>query len=170
MKEENDAIMENAIKDNAKAVLAKIMFDMDYSLRQPESNSVLLKSFADEVDDILLMLLNTDKIRNQTAARIVIFIGVSNPCQLINSCKFLFQNAKTDDQLALLVRILSSELIDKTLQPYCDKGGHFSAVLEDILAKSFPDFNMKEVAKKNVDAFQMWSNLLTLLKYVIKDY
>lgn len=157
--------MENSIRDNAKAVLAKIIFNIDYSLRQP-TESMLLKSFTNEVEDIHLMLLDDVKIRQQCAARIIIFIGSGNPCLLINSCKYLFQNAKTDDHLALLVRIISNELIDKTLQPYCDKGGYFSAVLEDVLGKNSEDINALQEGNV-IDMAQMWANLLTLLRYFV---
>lgn len=157
--------MENSIRDNAKAVLAKIMFNIDYSLRQPKDNNMLLKSFTNEIEEIHLMLLDNVNIRHQTAARIIIFIGCNNPCILINSCKYLFQNAKSDDQLALLVRILTNELIDKTLQPYCDKGGYFSCVLEDIFSKNSQNINDLQDGNGNVIGIvQMWSNLLTLLK------
>lgn len=198
----DDIGMKNAVKESAKIVLAKIMIDIDYSLRQQDNNNMLLKSFTKEMDNILLILLDSEKIRHQTAARIAIFIGKqfknfkfrhynlktllfsgfkhlyifstfrlllghNNPCMLTTSCKFLFQNAKNEDQLALLVRILTNELLDKSLQPYCDKGGYFSVVLEDILAKNFQDNMMDDGATEEcVDMPQLWSNLLTLLMYV----
>lgn len=64
----------------------------------------------------------------------------------------------------MLVRILTNELIDKSIQPYCDKGGYFSVVLENILAKNtVDDANTND---ENIDMQQMWSNLLKLLLYV----
>lgn len=97
---------------------------------------------------------------------IFLFSGHKNPSLLINSCKFLFQNARTDDHLALLVRILTNELIIKSLQPYNDKGGYFSAVLEEVLTKQLEEFTDDDVTMGETCTSQIWHNLLTLLKYV----
>lgn len=80
---------------------------------------------------------------------------------MIESATFLFENAKTDQVLITLINILTNELIDKSLEPYAEKGGHFSFVLEQVLSKHLSGINKKSVDE---DA-RLWKNLLTLLEW-----
>lgn len=76
--------------------------------------------------------------------------------------KFLLQNATTPDQLTLVFKCLSSDLIDKTVLVYAEKGGHFSVVLEEILSRHVQKFN--DSKEEDIDMSLMWDNLLTLLR------
>lgn len=90
------------------------------------------------------------------------FLGHGNPSTMIKAVTFLLQNANTPDQLALLIKILTNELIDKTSPPYCEKGGHFSVVLEQLLSRYIQKFSISN--DEDFSFSQMWHNLLTLLK------
>lgn len=79
----------------------------------------------------------------------------------MNTASYLFQKAKSLEQLALLVRILTSELIDKNAAPYTDKGGYFAVVLERILSKYLENYCVED---SDADIHQMWENLLILLR------
>lgn len=94
-------------------------------------------------------------------------LGHNNPSVLVSSASYLFQQAKTLEQLALLVRILTSELVDKNAAPYSEKGGYFAVVLEQILSKYLENYCD---ASCDDDMQQIWQNLLTLLRYEKKDY
>lgn len=59
-------------------MLARIIFDIDSTLRQQNSSKSslnILKSFTTELEDIFAILLHPEPIKCQTAARIIIFIG-----------------------------------------------------------------------------------------------
>ncbi|KAI4461984.1 integrator complex subunit 5 [Holotrichia oblita] len=141
-----------------------VLQEIDFSIRNNLSeHHGILNSLMNEIDDIHVILLNPKTVKSQTAAKIIIFIGHNNPAILIKSAKFLFQNARTDHHLALLVRILSDELIDKALQPYHNKGGYFAAVLDQIFNEYLQEL---AVLNDNEDDFsQMWYNLLILLRW-----
>lgn len=79
----------------------------------------------------------------------------------MSTASYIFQKAKTLEQLALLVRILTSELIDKNAVPYTDRGGYFAVVLEQILSKYLENYCTED---SDADLHQMWQNLLTLLR------
>lgn len=101
----------------------------------------------------------------KTANRQLIFFSNSghiNPSVLIKSSIFLLQNATSPNQLVLLLKCLNSDLIDKNLPSFSEKGGHFSVVLEQILNRiTRKNFTTDE---ESVDLTQMWDNLLTLLR------
>ncbi|XP_022918107.2 integrator complex subunit 5 [Onthophagus taurus] len=169
---ENTTTIDDEMKRNVKLasrdVLEFILQEIDFSLRFPSKNRQinLLKSLTEEIHNIHALLVSSESVKSQTAARILVFIGHSNPDLLIKSAKYLFKHAKSDQHLALLVRILTDELIDKTLQPYVNKGGYFSAVLEQVLN----EFNQEYVfCEENFDdgedQLQTWINLLILLKW-----
>lgn len=79
----------------------------------------------------------------------------------MSTASYLFQKANTVEQLALLVRILTSELTDKNAAPYSDKGGYFAVVLEQILSKYLKNYCVDD---SDADLYQMWHNLLILLR------
>lgn len=91
------------------------------------------------------------------------FLGHGNPSIMVKAVTFLLQNSTTPEQLALLIKILTNELIDKTSPPYSEKGGHFSVVLEQLLSRCIQKFTISE---EEDGSLQMWNNLLTLLKYL----
>lgn len=136
-----------------------MVYRVDESVRT-DKNIELLTSFAHDLDEVHKNLLSLVEVRSQTAAQIVVFLGHGNPSLLVRSLSFLFQNSQTSQHLSLLVKILTHELINKTVWPYVDKSGYFSVVLEQILSK-----NIEAQVNKNGDNLtQMWNNLLTLLK------
>ncbi|GJQ75867.1 putative integrator complex subunit 5 N-terminus [Trypoxylus dichotomus] len=160
-----DELQNQTIKMNAGDVLEFVLREIDYSIRNDLSqHHGILNSFMNEINDIHTLLLNPKAVKSQTAGRIIIFIGHKNPAMLIKSAKFLFQNARTDHHLALLVRILTDELIDKTLQPYHSKGGYFAAVLEQIFNEYIQESAILNENEED-DFSQMWYNLLILLKW-----
>lgn len=89
-------------------------------------------------------------------------LGHINPSVLVQSTIFLLQNALSANQLVLLLKCLNSDLIDKNLPVFTEKGGHLSVVLEQILNKNTGRHFSSEEA--NMDLSQTWSNLLTLLQ------
>lgn len=76
---------------------------------------------------------------------------------------YLLEYATNSDQLALAVKLLTNELVDKTLPAYAEKGGHFSVVLEQILSRNIQKFSHSN--EETLDLSQMWINLLTLLEW-----
>ncbi|KAF7279142.1 hypothetical protein GWI33_007556 [Rhynchophorus ferrugineus] len=93
--------------------------------------------------------------------------GYVNPSILIKSATFLLEFSTTPQQLALVVKILSNELVDKTIPPYSEKGGHFSIVLEQILSRHIQRFSRSN--EETLDLSQMWENLLALLEWEKSD-
>lgn len=81
---------------------------------------------------------------------------------MVKAVTFLLHNATTSEQLALLIKILTNELIDKTTPSYSEKGGHFSVVLEQLLSRYVQKFSISDEEENS--SLQMWNNLLTLLK------
>lgn len=71
--------------------------------------------------------------------------------------------ATTPEQLALVLKLLTSELVDKSLPSYAEKGGHFSVVLEQILSRNIQKYSHSN--EETLDLSQMWTNLLTLLEW-----
>lgn len=143
------------------SISESVLQEVDYMTRHQTPIS-LLHSFLNELSDIHQLLLSPQKVQSQTAARIVIYLGHNNPSVLISSASYLFQKANGYEQLALLVRILTSELVDKNAPSYTDKGGYFSVVLEQILSKYLDSYCVED---SDVDLHQMWKNLLTLLRW-----
>lgn len=158
--------------------LEYVLQEIDYLTRHQTPVS-LLNSCMNEITEIHELLLQPEKVKSQTAAKIIIYLGKidcnlcalrlnfvffsfllghNSPPVLISSMSYLFQNASSFEHLALLVRILTNELVDKTAPPYNDKGGHFTMVLEQILSKHL------ECANDDGDLSRIWQNLLTLLR------
>lgn len=92
-----------------------------------------------------------------------VFSGYTNPAKLVDSATFLFQFANTDCHLALLVKILTDAVIDQTVQPFCEKGGYFTVVLEQILSRNC-QLSRDSMDLEGTDLMQMWYNLRILLK------
>ncbi|KAJ8931709.1 hypothetical protein NQ314_015356 [Rhamnusium bicolor] len=154
--------LKSDIIEKAKEILQNVLQETDESVRH--SNPVnIMSSFSKEVHEINNMLLDPNVIVSETAGQLVVFLGHINPATLIKSITYLIQNATTSDQLALLLKVLTNELIDKTSPPYSEKGGHFSVVLEQILSRNIEKFFTSN--EENADLSQMWKNLLTLLKW-----
>lgn len=109
------------------------------------------------------MLLSTNKIVSTAAYRLILYLGCVNPSILVNSSTYLLEYAKTPEQLALIIKILTHELVDKTVPTYAEKGGHFSVVLEQILSRNIQIFSHSN--EETLDLSQMWTNLLTLLEW-----
>lgn len=130
-----------------------VLYRIDENVRN-DKHIELLTSFLNEIDEIHQDLLSSKELRATTAAQLVVFLGHSNPLRFVSSVKFLFQNGVNLEHLSLLVRILSHELINKTVLPYADEGGYFSVVLKQVLSRSCTGEEKKQV----------WKNLLTLLK------
>lgn len=82
---------------------------------------------------------------------------------LIESATHLLVHSDDDEQLVLLIKMLTHDLIDKTTSPYCNKGGHFSIVLEQILSRNIQKFS--QTNEEQYDLTKMWKNLFTLLRY-----
>lgn len=80
---------------------------------------------------------------------------------------FLIEYAKTPDQLGLVLKVLTSELVDKNVPAYSEKGGHFSVVLEQILSRNIQKYTQSN--EETLDLSQMWTNLLTLLEWEKSD-
>lgn len=135
---------------------------MDESVRH-KSCCEIINSFSKEINEINKLLLDPNEMVSETAARIVIFLGNINPSILIQSVTYMLQNATNPEHLVILIKILTNELIDKTVPPYCEKGGHFSVVLEHILSRNIKKFSVSN--EETSDLSFMWENLLRLLKW-----
>ncbi|XP_017777187.1 PREDICTED: integrator complex subunit 5 [Nicrophorus vespilloides] len=163
-----DEVTANIIKTNAWELLEYILSDIDYSVRRKNyidrKPLKLLNSLIFDVEEVCKMLVSSEDIESQTASRIINCIGQHNPPVLIQALSFILHNSTTDEQLAFFVRILGSELVDKTSSPYYEKGGHFSVVLEQILEKHFERLN-GFTSFKSESLEQTWRNLLKLLKW-----
>ncbi|XP_023310330.1 integrator complex subunit 5-like [Anoplophora glabripennis] len=154
--------MRNDIIEKSKDILQNVLLEVDEYVRHNNPINIM-NSFSKEVHEIENMLLYPTKIVCDTGRQLITFLGHGNPSIMVKAVTFLLQNATTSDQLALLIKILTSELIDKTSPPYCEKGGHFSVVLEQLLSRYVQKFSISD--EEDSDFSQMWHNLLTLLKW-----
>lgn len=154
--------VKKTIKLCATEILEYILQEVDLLIRsqiqQPSTPINILDSFVREVHDVYEILLKEEPVKSQTASRIILFIGHNNPSILVKSCCYLFEHATTVDHLALLISILNNELIDKTKEPYGEKGGHFAIVLDQVL-------NLLRDVKKLEASEQVWKNLCTMLEW-----
>ncbi|KAK4875105.1 hypothetical protein RN001_011527 [Aquatica leii] len=162
---ENDSL-KNDIKKYAQEMIEYIMQEIDCLVRtqsqHPNAAINILESFIREVEDVFY-ILHSEQIRAETASRIIIFIGHSNPSVLVKACVHLFKNAVTDEHLSSLVQILTNELLDKTIEPYCEKGGHFAIILEQVLTNVTDKSNLNDLEEENL--LRILKNLLTLLRW-----
>ncbi|XP_018328216.1 integrator complex subunit 5 isoform X2 [Agrilus planipennis] len=164
----DDECVKRNIRDTSREILELVLHEVDSAVRvqsQQNESVHILQCFVREILDVHELLLSPDKVKYQTAAQIVTFVGHTNPYLLINSITFLFENSKTDEQLVLIVKILFNELIDKTLQPYADKKGHFAMVLEQVLSKVNTRINLAKEIEDDIDSMLVWKNLLILLQW-----
>ncbi|KAK9890861.1 hypothetical protein WA026_012206 [Henosepilachna vigintioctopunctata] len=150
------------IKEKCGELLQTLMVEIDSSIRfkNPVDISV---SFRQDIDEINHLLLSQNKLESSVAGRLVIFLGCKDPSVLVKSTIFLLQSSTSPDHLALLIKIITHELIDKTRTPYCDKGGYLGVVVEQILSRDIQKFFVSNEESK--DLSQMWDNLLLLLKW-----
>ncbi|CAH1979518.1 unnamed protein product [Acanthoscelides obtectus] len=153
--------MKQDIIEKSKEILVTVIQEIDGSVRK--NNPVaIVSSFKKEHDKINKMLFSNEKIAYDTACRIVIFLGHIEPAVLIKSIEHILRNASNAGQLSLLIKCLSSDLIDKSLPPY-DNKSHLSIVLEQILNRYEQKFYGGNEEK--TDLGKMWSNLYTLLQW-----
>ncbi|KAJ8920161.1 hypothetical protein NQ315_011822 [Exocentrus adspersus] len=148
--------MKNEIIEKSKEILQNVLLEVDEYIRHNNPVNIMI-SFSKESREIEVMLLDPRSVVCETAARLITFLGHGNPAVLIKSATFLLQNATTPDQLALLVTIITNELIDKTAAPYSEKGGHFSVVLEQLL--SIYVQKLSETDEEDPTLTQLWDNL-----------
>ncbi|KAF2885662.1 hypothetical protein ILUMI_20513 [Ignelater luminosus] len=167
---ENEVVKER-IKSTANEMLEYILQEIDLLIRtqiqQPNTSINILDSFIREAEDLHEILLSSERIKLKTACRIIIFIGCNNPSVLVKSSVFLFKNAKSEEHLAFLMHILTNELLDKTREPYVEKGGHFAVVLDQVFGKMFEKTSANDGII--IDTHRMWKNLLTLLQWEKSD-
>ncbi|KAF5276285.1 hypothetical protein FQA39_LY06634 [Lamprigera yunnana] len=158
--------LKNDIKKCAKEMLEQIMQEIDTLVRtqsqHPNAVIHILDSFIREVED-LYEILNAQQIKAEIASKIIIFIGHHNPSVMVKACVHLFKNAVRHDHLKFLVQILTNELLDKTTEPYCEKGGHFAVILEQVLTNVTDKANIHDLKEEKL--LQTLNNLLTLLNW-----
>ncbi|KAF5299551.1 hypothetical protein FQA39_LY19184 [Lamprigera yunnana] len=130
--------------------------------QHPNAVIHILDSFIREVED-LYEILNAQQIKAEIASKIIIFIGHHNPSVMVKACVHLFKNAVRHDHLKFLVQILTNELLDKTTEPYCEKGGHFAVILEQVLTNVTDKANIHDLKEEKL--LQTLNNLLTLLNW-----
>lgn len=168
------------ISNSTEYILQEIDLLIRTQFQQPNTPINILDSFIREAESLHEILLSSERVKLKTACRIIIFIGIiteillinfnftvcilgrNYPSVLVKSCVFLFKNAKSEEHLAFLVHILTNELLDKTREPYVEKGGHFAVVLDQVFGKMF-----EKTSASNgiiIDTHRMWKNLLTLLQ------
>ncbi|XP_030761620.1 integrator complex subunit 5 [Sitophilus oryzae] len=157
----NDVI-KTEIREKALELLENILQEIDESVRNGHPVEVL-NSCSKDIQELNNMLLSQNKIVSEVASRLVLCLGYINPSILIRSVTFLLEFATTPEQLALVFKILCNELVDKTVPPYSEKGGHFSVVLEQILSRHIQQFSLSN--EETLDLSQMWKNLLMLLEW-----
>ncbi|XP_045475302.1 integrator complex subunit 5 [Harmonia axyridis] len=150
------------IKEKSKKLLSNLLVEIDVSLRFKRPIHIV-ESFSEDISEINKLLLSKHKIEHMTAARLVVFLGRDNPSILINSVTFILKNSQTADHLALLIKILSHEFIDKSKPPYCDEGGYLGMLLQHILCRDIQKFFTSN--QETIDLSQMWENLLLLLRW-----
>lgn len=154
------------IKNNATYVLEYIVQELDTCVReQTTQNSQtlpLLKSLISEIHVINDMLISENSLNCRTAAKIIIVIGHLNPALLVESVSFLFRKSADNFHLSLVIRIVTDELIDRNVQPYSSKDGHFSVILEQSLGITNHD-SVK--AHSESDFNRIILNLKTLLRW-----
>ncbi|VEN53047.1 unnamed protein product [Callosobruchus maculatus] len=156
----SDNIRQDII-EKSKEILVSILQEIDGSLRR--SNPVAItSSFKKDHDKINRMLFSNEKITCDTACQVVIFLGHSKPAMLIKSLEHILKYASNADQLSLIIKCLSSDLIDKSLPPFVDKS-HFSVVLEQVLNRYVQKFYGGNEEKTDLN--KMWTNLYTLLQW-----
>ncbi|XP_044754363.1 integrator complex subunit 5 [Coccinella septempunctata] len=152
----------SGIKEKCGKLLSTLLVEIDMSLRFKNPIN-LVNSFSQDLNEINRLLLSKHKIEYMTASRLVVFLGRNDPSILINSVTFIMLNSQVPEHLALLIKILTHEFVDKTKSPYCDDGGYLGIVLNQILSKDIQKFFISN--QETIDLSQMWENLLLLLKW-----
>ncbi|CAG9854734.1 unnamed protein product [Phyllotreta striolata] len=152
--------VKNDIKEKAKDLLMQVLQEMEESIRHGSAVS-LINSFPKELPELIKMLLRPESIVQKTAFQIVLFLGNINTATLVTVVQNLLKTSTNDSHLVLLLRILTSDLVDKTV--YSEKGGHLSLALEQILNRNIQKFCTSN--EENSDLSQMWNNLYKLLQW-----
>lgn len=162
----NNNISREDIKNNATFILEYIIQELDTCIRdQTTQNSQtlpIIKSLVSEINVIENMLISENALNCRTAAKIIILIGHLNPSLLIESVSYLFKKSCDNFHLSLVIRIITDELIDKNIQPYASKDGHFSVILEHSLGLNNQSTNKNDPES---DFGMIILNLKTLLRW-----
>ncbi|ENN75427.1 hypothetical protein YQE_07978, partial [Dendroctonus ponderosae] len=154
------------IREKALELLENILQEIEESVRHGTAVD-MLSSCAKNISEINEMLLSSNKIVQAVGYRLILYLGRINPAVLVRAITFLMEYAKTPDQLGFVLKIITSELVDKTVPAYSEKGGHFSVVLEQILSRNIQKYTQSN--EETLDLSQMWTNLLTLLEWEKSD-
>ncbi|XP_050314392.1 integrator complex subunit 5 [Anthonomus grandis grandis] len=157
-----NASIKSDIREKSLDLLESILQEMEDSVRY-ENPVDILSSLVKDIQKINEMLFSPNKVVSTVAYRLVLYLGHINPSILIKSCTHLLEYATTSEQLALVIKILTSELVDKTSVFYVKSGGHFSVVIEQILSRNIQKYSIQN--EETLDLSQMWMNLLTLLEW-----
>lgn len=158
----NNILYKEQIQEKCKELLQNILTNINDSIRQ-KNPAPIIHSLADDMELINDLLLKNNKLEYTIAGRIVIFSSHENPMILTKSLVHLLKKSTSNDHLSLLIQILTNELVNKSLLPYSERGGYLGSAIEQILGRNTPKFFNAD--NNNTDLCQMWSNILTLLRW-----
>lgn len=158
----------NDIKSTAHEILEHVLLEMDYLNRTQQQNVGLLNSLLVDSTSLQSLLLSPERLKYETATRIVMMIGRINSSALIKSACYLLQKSRTDEHLAMFVKIICHQIIYEKNDNYFDTTDTFAQILKQSLVEIM---NKDDVFGIDDDDFinnsesQIWWNLLTILKW-----
>lgn len=150
------------INETAHEILEHVLQEINCHIRTQQTVNIL-NSMANSLPSSFELLLSPEQLKYETATRIVMMIGKISSSAVIKAVCFLIRNSKTDEHLAMAVRMLCCQIItDKA-----DQNHHNSDIFSQILKQS-----LLEIVNENAmccfeedTSEQFWQNLLMLLKW-----
>ncbi|XP_044730967.1 integrator complex subunit 5 [Chrysoperla carnea] len=107
----------SSIQQNCHLILENILLELDLLIRSGTNNIDFLTSIGKDLHHLEQILLFEDDttsaaslLRQDVACRIIILLGNKNPPAFMLISSYLIRKSKTDNQLKLLVKILSDNL------------------------------------------------------------
>lgn len=148
------------IQDTTHEILEHVLQELDLQTRV-QQNVNLLNSFTNDLSSLHELLLNPEQLKYETAARIIMMIGRTNSSPIVKSACYLLQNSKTDEHLAMLIRIICNQIISEKNEQYDNDA--FTQILKQCLLETMNKEN--QYLTENYNSEQIWLNLLTILKW-----
>lgn len=154
------------IREHCRETLEYVLQDIDYIVRTENSTNVdnvrLLNSLSKDIGGLHSLLLSSERLKFETATRIIMLMGKFNHIVTLKSCCYLLRRSRSYDNLVMLVRLLGNQNLcskNETSFGYVDNFG-------EILKQTLLEISDTESSDSEYwSADQMWQNLLILLKW-----
>lgn len=151
------------VKETCWDILEYILQEIDSIVRVDQNcnNIKLLGSLMKDTSDLHDLLLQNDRLKYESATRIIILIGKCNSTVAIKSACFLLQSSRTLQHLAMFVKLIYNIILNnKTELNFA-----YSNVIGQILKLTLIEIYDCCDYETNNNVEQMWKNLLVLLKW-----